>query len=84
MFVPAEATPSSYLKEKLGIEKEQIIQTAQSQFHDHHPAKKMGLKSSWIVRPGAIMGNRDEEVYDWKFDTLGQMADAVEAELRNN
>lgn len=64
--------------EKLGVPKEQILQTAQSQFHDHHPAKEMGLKSCWIVRPGAIMGNRSPEVYDWKFDTLGSMADAVE------
>ncbi|KAI9167766.1 haloacid dehalogenase [Paramyrothecium foliicola] len=67
------------VKEELGVDKDQIIQTAQSQFHDHHPAKKMGIKSSWIVRPGAIMGNRDDVVYDWKFDTLGDMADAVEA-----
>ena len=67
------------VKEEFGIEKSQVIQTAQSQFHDHHPAKKMGIKSSWITRPGAIMGNRDDVVYDWKFDTLGDMADAVEA-----
>jgi hypothetical protein len=24
------------------------------------------------------MGNREEEIFDWKFDTLGEMADAVE------
>ncbi|CAH0036575.1 unnamed protein product [Clonostachys solani] len=68
------------VKSKLSFEKNQIIQTAQSQFHDHQPAKKMGIKSSWIVRPGAVMGNRADEIYDWKFDTLGQMADALEAE----
>ncbi|KAK6860557.1 Haloacid dehalogenase [Apiospora arundinis] len=65
---------------EFGVKPEQVIQTAQSQFHDHHPAKKVGLKSSWIVRPGAIMGNRGEELYDWKFDTLGEMADALERE----
>ncbi|KAG8159767.1 hypothetical protein KVR01_010404 [Diaporthe batatas] len=64
--------------EKLGVPKEQILQTAQSQYHDHHPAKKMGMSSCWIVRPGAIMGNRSPEVYDWKFETLGDMADALE------
>ncbi|KAF2720252.1 HAD-like protein [Polychaeton citri CBS 116435] len=63
-----------------GIDKSQVLQTAQSQFHDHHPAKKMGIKSSWIVRPGAAMGNQAEEIYDWKFDTLGDMADALEVE----
>lgn len=64
--------------ERLGFPKEQILQTAQSQYHDHHPAKQMGIRSCWIVRPGAIMGNRSPEVYDWKFDTLGGMADALE------
>lgn len=64
---------------EFGVKPAQVIQTAQSQFHDHHPAKKVGLKSSWIVRPGAIMGNRGEELFDWKFDTLGQMADALES-----
>jgi 2-haloalkanoic acid dehalogenase type II len=69
------------VQEKLGVPKEGIIQTAQSQFHDHRPAKEMGMKSSWIVRPGAIMGNRENPLYDWKFDTLGEMADALDAEL---
>lgn len=68
------------VNEKFGIEKAQVLQTAQSQFHDHHPAKKMGIKSCWIVRPGAAMGNREEEIFDWKFDTLGDMADAIEKE----
>ncbi|KAG9667161.1 HAD-like protein, partial [Aureobasidium melanogenum] len=68
------------VQEKFGIEKAQVLQTAQSQFHDHHPAKKMEIKSCWIVRPGAEMGNREEEIFDWKFDTLGDMADAVEKE----
>ncbi|KAJ9635493.1 hypothetical protein H2199_008496 [Coniosporium tulheliwenetii] len=70
------------VKERFGVEKSEILQTAQSQFHDHHPAKEMGIKSSWIVRPGTTMGNRDNAVYDWKFDTLGDMADALEQEMR--
>ncbi|KAL4901132.1 hypothetical protein BDW74DRAFT_86394 [Aspergillus multicolor] len=68
------------VKERFGVSREEVLQTAQSQFHDHHPAKKVGVKSVWIVRPGAIMGNLEENVFDWKFDTLGDMADAVEAE----
>jgi 2-haloalkanoic acid dehalogenase type II len=68
------------VKEEFGVEKHEVLQTAQSQFHDHHPAKEIGLKSSWIYRPGAIMGNRDNPVWDWKFDTLADMADAVEKE----
>lgn len=61
----------SAVKERFGVEPDQVLQTAQSQFHDHHPAKKTVIKSVWIVRPGAVMGNGEEKVYDWKFDTLG-------------
>lgn len=64
-------------RSELGVEKAQILQTAQSQFHDHHPAKNLGIKSVWIER-GGVMGSRQEEVYDWKFGTLGDMADAVD------
>ncbi|KAI8941952.1 hypothetical protein NX059_000064 [Plenodomus lindquistii] len=70
-----------HVKEEFGVEKHEVLQTAQSQYHDHHPAKDAGVKSSWIYRPGAIMGNRDDPVYNWKFDTLAEMADAVEKEL---
>ncbi|KAI2615330.1 HAD-like protein [Hypoxylon sp. NC1633] len=69
------------VKEKFGVDKDQVMQTAQSQFHDHHPSRALGIKSTWIVRPGAIMGNREREIYDWKFDTLEDMADALDAEL---
>ncbi|KAI1077830.1 haloacid dehalogenase [Whalleya microplaca] len=69
------------VRERFGAERAQVLVTAQSQFHDHHPARALGLRSAWIVRPGAVMGNREEEVWDWRFDTLGDMADAVEAEL---
>ncbi|OAP60167.1 haloacid dehalogenase, type II [Fonsecaea erecta] len=71
------------VKRDFGVEKHQVLQTAQSQFHDHHPARKMGIKSAWIQRRGT-MGNRNQEIYDWKFVTLGDMADAVEQELAGN
>ncbi|KAF4976628.1 hypothetical protein FZEAL_6742 [Fusarium zealandicum] len=69
------------VESKFGIAKAQILQTAQSQFHDHQPAKKMGIKSSWIDRAGAAMGNLDSPIYDWKFATLGEMADALEKDI---
>lgn len=68
------------VEEQFGVTKDQVLQTAQSQFHDHHPAKEMGIKSAWIARYGAVMGNLETLKYDWKFATLGEMADAVEAE----
>jgi len=67
--------------QRFGVKKEEVLQTAQSQFHDHHPARKNGIKSSWIYRPGAVMGNREDEIYDWKFATLKDMADALDQEL---
>ncbi|KAF4453569.1 putative hydrolase (HAD superfamily) [Fusarium austroafricanum] len=66
---------------KFKIPKEKLLQTAQSQFHDHQPATKMGIRSSWIERPGAIIGNRGDPIYDWKFAMLGDMAGALEKEL---
>lgn len=69
-----------YAQREFGIEKDQVLSTAQSQFHDHYPAKKLGLRGVYIARKGAVMGNveEDKQLYDWKFDTLGEMADAVE------
>ena len=68
------------VEKEFGVKKSEVLQTAQSQFHDHQPAKKMGIKSVWIVRPGAVMGNTEGEVWDWRFDTLGEFADAMEKE----
>ncbi|KAL4951399.1 HAD-like domain-containing protein [Aspergillus filifer] len=68
------------VEKEFGVKREEVLQTAQSQFHDHHPARAVGVKSVWIVRPGATMGNLDENVFDWRFDTLGEMAEAVERE----
>lgn len=68
------------VKSTFDVEPAQVLQTAQSQFHDHHPAKKIGIKSAWIERPGAIMGNLSDNIYDWRFDTMGDMARALEAE----
>ena len=62
------------------VQPERVLQTAQSQFHDHHPAHKIGIRSVWIERPGATMGNLSENIYDWRFNTLGDMADALDAE----
>ncbi|KAJ5161759.1 Haloacid dehalogenase type II [Penicillium capsulatum] len=73
-----------YIKKVLavdfGIEPGRILATAQSQFHDHQPARRAGIKSVWIERPGATMGNRDDPIFDWRFGTLGEMANAVERE----
>ena len=66
------------VEREFGLGFDRVLQTAQSQFHDHQPARKVGVKSVWIDRPGALMGNSGEPVFDWRFHTLGEMADAVE------
>lgn len=67
------------VKDKFGVDRDQVLQTAQSQFHDHRPAMKSRIKSVWIERPGAMMGNvgESERVFDWRFNSLGEMADAI-------
>lgn len=73
-----------HVKEEFGVNKEEVLQTAQSQFHDHHPAKELGIKSSWIYRPGLIMGNRKDPVFTWKFDTLVCLAKLILRALYTN
>ncbi|KAI1087654.1 hypothetical protein F5B19DRAFT_497170 [Rostrohypoxylon terebratum] len=68
------------VKDKFDVDKDQALQTSQSRFRNHHAAQAMGIKSVWIVRPDATMGNRDQGIYDWKFNTLGDMADALDVE----
>jgi len=41
-----------HLKADLGVEKAQILHTAQSLFHDHVPARAAGLANAWIDRQG--------------------------------
>lgn len=68
-------------KEKFGVEKAQVLKTAQSQFHDHQPCRELGIKGAWIDRYGSVYGNVEAPVFDWRFETLGEMADAVEKEV---
>ncbi|KAF2751081.1 putative 2-haloalkanoic acid dehalogenase [Sporormia fimetaria CBS 119925] len=65
-----------------GVSKEEVLQTAQSQYHDHKPCRSLGIKGAWIDREGAVCGNVGvgEEVWDWRFGTLGEMAGEVERE----
>jgi len=68
------------VSKEFGIDSNQVLVTAQSLFHDHAPANKIGLASSWISRKGAETGANNPAKYTFRFDTLGQMADAVELE----
>jgi 2-haloalkanoic acid dehalogenase type II len=80
----------SHVKADFGVEKHEILHVAQSLIHDHVPGKQIGLDSVWIARgEGGVtgMGGDLEELlgkvaFAWKFKSLGDFADAVEAELQ--
>ncbi|RFU35966.1 hypothetical protein B7463_g306, partial [Scytalidium lignicola] len=72
-------------KKDLGIEKAQILHTAQSLTADHVPAKTMEMTSVWIDRDNeedVLEKLRDKVDFTWRFETLGEMAAAVEEAFR--
>jgi len=70
----------------LGVEKGQILHTAQSLFHDHVPANKHGLASCWIDRrhdkdgSGATMNPGTMPHHDFRFTSMAEMARAHQSE----
>ena len=70
-----------------GIEKGDILHTAESMFHDHAPANKYGLANCWIYRRhdkkgfGATMNPGEMPKYDFQFNSMMDMAKAHQAEL---
>jgi 2-haloacid dehalogenase len=70
-----------------GVAREQILHTAESLFHDHIPAKRIGLATCWIHRRagqeghGATRRPETEVRPDFRFPTLAAMAVAHRAEL---
>jgi 2-haloalkanoic acid dehalogenase type II len=73
---------------KLGLQRGDILHTAQSLFHDHAPAQAVGLASAWIDRRrnsqgwGATVPPAGAPAYDFRFETLADMARAHDAEAR--
>jgi 2-haloacid dehalogenase len=80
-----------YMLEKLktlGLEKKDVLHTAQSLFHDHGPAKAIGLSSCWIDRRhdrggcfGATVRPDAVPAYDFRFTSLAEMVKAHRKEL---
>lgn len=74
--------------EALGIRKGEILHTAESMFHDHAPANRHGLASCWIYRRydqdgfGATMHPGDMPKYDFRFDSMADLAKAHREALR--
>ena len=72
---------------RLGIEKNQILHTAESMFHDHAPANRFGLANCWIFRRhdqqgfGATMNPGAMPKTDFTFNSMADMVKAHQADL---
>ncbi len=55
-YKPAEANFQA-LFERVGVPPDRILHVAQSLFHDHEPAKRLGLTTVWIDRRGDRPGS---------------------------
>jgi 2-haloalkanoic acid dehalogenase type II len=70
-----------------GYDKKDILHTAESLFHDHAPANKIGLASAWIHRRHAKYGfgatSKPSKMphYDFRFTSLAEMVAAHQHEL---
>ncbi len=72
---------------RLGIQKNEILHTAESMFHDHASANEFGLANCWIYRRhdqqgfGATMNPGDMPTTDFTFNSMADMVKAHQAEL---
>ena len=72
---------------RLGIEKADVLHTAESMFHDHGPANRHGLASCWIYRRhkqkgfGATMHPGAIPNYDFVFNSMAELVEAHRREL---
>ena len=73
----------------MGIEKHEILHTAESLFHDHKPANDFGLASCWIHRRhdkggyGATRDPGDMPRTDFRYTSMAEMAEARAREAGN-
>jgi len=74
------------LREDFGLEKTDVLHTAQSLFHDHAPANQLNLASAWIDRRhaakgwGATKAPPGTPKYDFRFDSMEALARAHQNE----
>ena len=90
-YKPADANFEyllGHLKQDFDLDKEDILHTAQSLFHDHASANRFGIANAWIDRQHlsedgswGVTAKVDEmPSFDFQYFTMGEMADAVRAE----
>jgi 2-haloacid dehalogenase len=89
-YKPADANFEYMLRmlKGLGFEKSDILHTAESMFHYHAPANRHDIRSCWIYRRfakegfGATMHPGEMPHYDFRFNSMAELADAHRAEIR--
>lgn len=85
-FKPSPRNFEALLDEvdRLGIPRSGLLHVAQSLFHDHVPAKSLGLPTVWINRRhdnpgwGATPAPPKDVTPDWTFTSMKAFADAVD------
>ena len=89
-YKPADANFEyllAHLESDLGLQRSDVLHTAQSLHHDHVPAKRFGLANAWIDRQrlsaggswGATARVEPMPSTDFVFFSMGEMAEAVSA-----
>jgi 2-haloalkanoic acid dehalogenase type II len=76
------------VRRDFGLGSEAILHTAQSLYHDHVPARALGLATAWIDRQGLARGDSwgataavaERPHTDFQFDSLAELAAAASAE----
>lgn len=72
---------------EVGVERGQLLHVAQSLFHDHVPANGFDIASAWIDRRvgksggGATVMPDPLPHYDFRYSSLGELAEAHQAEI---
>lgn len=78
-----------YMLEKLtraGLERHEILHTAESMFHDHVPGRRHQLASCWIYRRhdkqgfGATMNPGELPTVDFRFNSMAELVEAHQKE----
>ena len=90
-YKPADANFEymlTHLKSDFGLDRSDVLHTAQSLHHDHAPANRFGLANAWIDRQrlseggswGATEQLESMPTTDYVFFSMAEMAAAVEAD----
>lgn len=77
----------AHVRQDFGLGPEAILHTAQSLYHDHVPARAIGLANAWIDRQGLSRGGAwgatasvaDRPPTDFRFHSLAELAAAASA-----